>query len=231
MIRSELVQKVADLNRRNSLTDQDSKDSTFSINITLAMASGDRVERVAGTFSGTLGYVMTGLQEGRLFSEVVREAHALGYTEPDPRDDLGGLDVARKALILARTIGWQLELDDIAVQGLYPPEMGALSVAEFMARLPQLDGFFAAQVEKAADEGGTLRYAAVVNDGLSSVGPTIVSQESPLGRLRGTGNLIEFHSDWYSPSPLVVQGPGAGVDVTAAGVLSDIMELALARPA
>ncbi len=84
--------------------------------------------RIAGTFSGTLGYVMTGLQEGRAFSEIVREAHELGYTEPDPRDDLGGIDVARKALILARGMGWELNMDDVDVTGLYPADMQALAV-------------------------------------------------------------------------------------------------------
>lgn len=192
------------------------------------LASGDTVDRIAGALSGTLGYVMTGLQQGRPYSEVVREAHQLGYTEPDPRDDLGGVDVARKALILARTLGWQLEMADVEVQGLYPPHMAHLSVAQFMAALPQLDALFAAQVEQAAEQGGVLRYAALVQEGRCTVGPTVVSAQSPLGRLQGTGNLIEFHTNLYSPNPLVVQGPGAGADVTAAGVLSDIVELALA---
>lgn len=193
------------------------------------LGSGDRIHKVAGTFSGTLGFVMTGLEAGRRFSEVVREAHRLGYTEPDPRDDLGGIDVARKALILARGLGWRLDLGDVAVEGLYPLHMDRLTVAEFLAALPQLDGSFAAQVEAARAQGNVLRYAAVVENGGCRVGPTIVTRESPLGRLAGTDNLIEFHTEFYSPNPLVIQGRGAGADATAAGVLSDIIDLAFTR--
>ncbi|MCB0104590.1 MAG: hypothetical protein KDE53_01745 [Caldilineaceae bacterium] len=194
--------------------------------LTRLVASGDTVARIAGTFSGTLGYVMTGLQEGKAFSEIVREAHNLGYTEPDPRDDLGGIDVARKALILARGMGWKLNMDDINVRGLYPQTMATLTVGEFMDALPQLDDEFAGQVAAANAEGNVLRYAATVADGQCTVGPVVVSADSPLGRLSGTDNLVEFHTRWYSPNPLVIQGRGAGTDVTAAGVLSDVMELA-----
>ena len=189
-------------------------------------ASGDPVTRIAGTFSGTLGYVMTGLQAERPFSEIVREAHKLGYTEPDPRDDLGGVDVARKALILARGSGWQLDMHDVKVTGLYPASMSSLSVAEFMDALPSLDADFSARLQAAKAEGKVLRYAATIADGRCTVGPVVVDANSPLGRLSGTDNLVEFHTKWYSPNPLVVQGRGAGVDATAAGVLSDIVELA-----
>ncbi len=190
------------------------------------VASGDPVRRIAGTFSGTLGYVMSGLQAGQPFSAVVREAHRLGYTEPDPRDDLGGVDVARKALILARGLGWQLDLQDVQVRGLYPPELERLSVAEFLAALPQLDMEFRDRVDAAAAEGKVLRFAATLEDGRCRVGPTVVAADSPLGRLTGTDNLVEFYTRWYDPNPLVIQGRGAGVEVTAAGVLSDIVELA-----
>ena len=189
-------------------------------------SSGDEVQRITGTFSGTLGYVMTGLQAGRPFSEIVREAHQLGYTEPDPRDDLGGVDVARKALILARGLGWQLDLDDVQTQGLYPSDMDSLSVGEFMDALPRLDAEFQQRGAEAAAQGGVLRFAAQVADGHCRVGPTVVPADSPLGRLTGTDNLVEFTTRWYNPNPLVVQGRGAGTDATAAGVLSDIIELA-----
>ncbi len=190
------------------------------------VTSGDPVTKIAGTFSGTLGYVMTGLQAERPFSEIVREAHKLGYTEPDPRDDLGGIDVARKALILARGMGWQLNMTDVQVTGLYPIEMSRLSVAEFLAALPALDGQFRQQVQQAKDAGQVLRYAATVADQRCTVGPVSVEAGSPLGRLSGTDNLVEFHTKWYSPNPLVVQGRGAGGDATAAGVLSDMIEVA-----
>lgn len=190
------------------------------------IASGDSVQRIAGALSGTLGYVMTGLQAGQPFSAVVAEAHRLGYTEPDPRDDLGGLDVARKALILARGLGWRMEMNDIQVRGLYPAEMSDLTVAEFMAALPQLDADFRDRVEAAAVEGKVLRYAATIEDGRCRVGLVAVDAAGPLGRLGGTDNLVEFRTRWYDPNPLVVQGRGAGVEVTASGVLSDMIELA-----
>ena len=189
------------------------------------VASGDTVERIAGAFSGTLGYVMTGLQEGRLLSEIVREAHRLGYTEPDPRDDLGGTDVARKALILARGLGWQLDMADVEVTGLYPPHMDQLSVDAFLDELAQEDAQFQAQVQDAITQNKVLRYAATVEGGSCRVGPIMVDADSPLGRLTGTDNLAEFQTRWYSPNPLVIQGRGAGMEATAAGVLSDIIEL------
>ncbi len=190
------------------------------------VASGDEIHQVTGTFSGTLGYVMTGLQEGHALSEIVRQAYERGYTEPDPRDDLAGLDVARKALILARGLGWRLDLTDVDVTGLYPSEMDDLSVPEFIERLPELDTLFYSQVAEAAEDGKVLRYAATIANGTCRVGLTAVERSSPLGRLTGTDNLVEITSRWYSPNPLVIQGRGAGVDATAAGVLSDIVDLA-----
>ncbi|MCB0129452.1 MAG: hypothetical protein KDD78_01325 [Caldilineaceae bacterium] len=193
------------------------------------VASGDPIARIAGTFSGTLGYVMSGLQEGQRFSAIVRAAHQLGFTEPDPRDDLGGVDVARKALILARGMGWELEMTDVDVTGLYPAAMASLTVDEFLDAIETLDDAFARQVDEAQRAGQVLRYAAAVEDGRCVVGPTLVDENSPLGRLRGTDNLVEFHTGWYAPGPLVVQGRGAGTDVTAAGVLSDVIELAFTK--
>jgi homoserine dehydrogenase len=194
------------------------------------VAGGDTITRIAGTFSGTLGFLMTGLEAGRPFSQIVREAHELGYTEPDPRDDLGGVDVARKALILARGMGYRLEMSDVEVKGLYPPLLANLSVEEFMAETPQLDEHYQEEAARAGSEGKVLRYAATIeveNDQVRCVvGPTAVEKNSPLGQLTGTDNLVAIHSRWYSPNPLVIQGRGAGVDATAAGVLSDVMELA-----
>jgi len=136
--------------------------------------------------------------------------------------------VARKALILARGLDWRLDLADVAVEGLYPRSMDALSVADFLGKLPALDAQFAQQVQAAAAQGKTLRYAATVEDGRCRVGPVMVDLDSPLGRLVGTDNLVEFHTQWYNPTPLVIQGRGAGTDATAAAVLSDIIELAFA---
>lgn len=192
---------------------------------TRLVSSGDEISRITGTFSGTLGYVMTGLEEGKLLSEIVRFAYDLGYTEPDPRDDLGGVDVARKALILARGLGWEMEMTDVSVEGLYPPSMDELSVDAFMAALPELDESFQARIDAAKADGKVLRYAAIVENNECRVMPTTVSADSPLGRLSGTDNLVEFTTRWYSPNPLVIQGKGAGTEATAAGVLSDMIEL------
>ena len=189
------------------------------------VSSGDEIERIAGSFSGTLGYLMTGLEEGRSFSETVQDAYRLGYTEPDPRDDLGGVDVARKALILARGIGWRMEMEQVQVSGLYPERLAGLSVDDFLSELPSLDEQYRPEVARAASEGKVLRYAATLSEGACTVGLTAVPKESPLGRLTGTDNLVELYSRWYSPNPLVIQGRGAGVEATAAGVLSDIVEL------
>jgi homoserine dehydrogenase len=189
------------------------------------VASGDEVQRITGTLSGTLGYVMSGLHEGRAFSEVVSDAYKQGYTEPDPRDDLNGMDVARKALILARGLGWRLDLEDVTVEPLYPAGMDDLTVDQFLSALPDLDEGYRRKVADAESRGSVLRYAAGVEDGRCSAGPVVVAKESPIGRLTGTDNLVEFLTRWYNPNPLVIQGPGAGVEVTAAGVLADMIPL------
>jgi len=196
----------------------------------------DGVTLISGSFSGTLGYVMSGLQAGEPFSAVVNKAKELGYTEPDPRDDLGGVDVARKALILARTLGMSLEMDDVSVEPLFTPELASLSVPDFMAALPSLDAPMAEKVAAAASEGKVLRYAASVQppaagggSGSLTVGLLAVPASSPLGTLSGSDNLVEIYSSWYNSTPLVLRGAGAGTGTTAAGVLSDMLELANTR--
>jgi homoserine dehydrogenase len=191
---------------------------------------GDEVRRIIGAFSGTLGYLMTELQAGQAFSTAVRQAHDMGYTEPDPRDDLGGMDVARKVLILARMLGWELELTEVAVEPLFPASMAEGTVDDFLAGLDVLDQAFAERAATAQVAGQVLRYVAEIADGRCIVGLRSVPADSPLGRLRGSDNLAEFHTRWYNPNPLVIQGRGAGVDATAAGVLSDIVALAQCRP-
>jgi aspartokinase/homoserine dehydrogenase 1 len=196
------------------------------------VASADGVTKIAGSLSGTLGFVMSALQAGEPFSEVVKRARAQGFTEPDPRDDLGGVDVARKALILARVLGLRLEMSDVYIEPLYDANsMGDLSVDEFMHALPSLDATFRARVDAAAADGNVLRYAATVDVAAKrlTVGVQAVRPESPLGALRGTDNLIEVYSAVYPTSPLVIRGAGAGVESTAAGVLADMVELAFSR--
>jgi homoserine dehydrogenase len=190
------------------------------------LRAADEVRAVYGVLSGTLGFICTGLEAGQPFSVLVREAMRRGYTEPDPRVDLGGVDVARKALILARTLGWSLELTDVALASLVPPDMVVLPLDDFLARSPEQDAAIARQVTQAAAAGQVLRYVAVLQDGKVSVGLQAVSTGSALGRLRGNDNLVAFHTRYYPDEPLVVQGRGAGVDAAAAGVHADIVALA-----
>jgi aspartokinase/homoserine dehydrogenase 1 len=189
--------------------------------------AGDRVETILGCFSGTLGFIMTALEDGRRFSDAVREAWKLGYTEPDPRDDLSGKDVARKALILARTLGRRLEFDDIALDSLYTPEVDDVDAARFVEKLAILDDEMAQRVARAKRDGKVLRYVAKITKRAIKVGVEAVDQASPLGRLRGTDNTIVIHSKRYATNPLVVTGPGAGAGVTAAGVLNDIVAITM----
>ena len=190
------------------------------------ISSGDEVLRIAGTFSGTLGLLMTRLQEGASFSRVVRQAVEAGFTEPDPREDLSGTDVARKSLILARGIGWTLNLDEVDVQGIVAGGLDAVPVDEFLTRLPELDEYFGVRTRSSQKHGRVLRYVAAIEDGHCRVGLDEVPLSSPLGRLRGNDNLVEVYTHLYDPNPLVIQGRGTGVPATASGVLSDIVELA-----
>ena len=189
--------------------------------------AGDRVETIAGAFSGTLGFIMTALEEGKRFSDAVREAWKLGYTEPDPRDDLSGTDVARKALILARTLGRRLELSDIALESLYTRAVDSDDPAKFVDNLAALDASFAEKAAQAKRDGKVLRYVARIAKRGIRVGVEAVPAASPLGRLHGTDNTIVIQSKRYSTNPLVVTGPGAGAAVTAAGVLNDIVAITM----
>ncbi|KAK1316043.1 hypothetical protein QJS10_CPA05g00626 [Acorus calamus] len=196
--------------------------------INRVLTSGDPISRIVGSLSGTLGYVMSEVEDGKPFSQVVRAAKCLGYTEPDPRDDLSGMDVARKALILARLLGSQLDLGDIKVESLYPDEMGstAMSTEDFLQDgLASLDVGIAERIKVAASNGCVLRYVCVVEGPRCQVGLQELPKDSPLGRLRGSDNVVEIYSRCYKDSPLVIQGAGAGNDTTAAGVLADIVDI------
>jgi bifunctional aspartokinase / homoserine dehydrogenase 1 len=187
--------------------------------------AGDRVDTIVGCFSGTLGYIMTALEDGRRFSAAVREAWKLGYTEPDPRDDLSGTDVARKALILARALGHRVELADIKLEPLFGAAVDHANPARFVANLAALDDDFADRANRARSEKRVLRYVAMVNRKEIRVGIEAVPENSPMGRLRGTDNQVAIYSKRYKTNPLVVSGPGAGAQVTAAGVLNDIVAI------
>ncbi|HEY8196143.1 MAG TPA: bifunctional aspartate kinase/homoserine dehydrogenase I [Gemmatimonadales bacterium] len=190
--------------------------------------SGDRVDRIEGLLSGTLGYVLSEVSSGVPFSRAVRSAMAKGYTEPDPRDDLSGMDVARKALILARLLGYQGELRPTAVESLVPKWGRDLSVKDFLGRLDQVDGLWKRRVEEAAAQGSVLRYLAQVTPAKVAVGVQAVPLASPLAGIKGSDNQLVFTTARYKANPLVITGPGAGAEVTAAGVLNDILRLASA---
>lgn len=189
------------------------------------LATGDGIYSIEGCFSGTLGYLFSQMEEGATFSAAVREAWQRGYTEPDPREDLSGADVARKALILARRIGYELKLSQVAVEPLFPGEMADLPVEDFMGRIAELDGEYSEGLAEAQAEGKILRYVARVSDGTCRVGLTKVPQQGRFGVLQGPENMVVFHTARYDETPLTIAGPGAGPEVTAAGVLGDILDI------
>ncbi|KAJ8902730.1 hypothetical protein NDN08_006050 [Rhodosorus marinus] len=192
--------------------------------------TGDDFLEIQGIFSGTLSYIFNEFDGTEPFSAVVTKAKSLGYTEPDPRDDLSGMDVARKVVILAREIGIQAELDDVPVASLVPEELQGsdVSIDEFMKRLPDFDKALTEMANEAAEDEELLRYVGVI-DAVSekcSVELRRYSKSHPFGRLKGSDNIVTFRTKRYDDQPLVVQGPGAGADVTAAGVFSDVLRLA-----
>ncbi|MCO4745495.1 MAG: bifunctional aspartate kinase/homoserine dehydrogenase I [Proteobacteria bacterium] len=194
----------------------------------MLLATGDALSSAEGCLSGTLGYVMSGLEAGQKLSEVVREAHANGYTEPDPVADLSGADVGRKATILARWTGLAPSAE-VSLEGLVPADWEGLPLDELFARLETLDDAMEARVGALRERGEVLRYVAQVTADGIEVGPTAVSADSPVGRLQGTDNILVLQSERYASRPLVITGPGAGIDVTAMGVLGDLFRIAAER--
>jgi bifunctional aspartokinase / homoserine dehydrogenase 1 len=188
--------------------------------------SGDRVERIEGLLSGTLGYVLSEVSDGVPFSQAVRSAMTKGYTEPDPRDDLSGMDVARKALILARLLGYEGELEETSVESLVPGWARELSLEVFVSRLQELDPEWERRVNEAATQGSVLRYVASATASRIAVGVQAVPAASSLATIKGSDNQLVFTTERYNANPLVITGPGAGAEVTAAGVLNDILRLA-----
>lgn len=191
------------------------------------LAGGDEVLRIEGILSGTLSFVYGLIEDGVPLTEAVRRAREAGFTEPDPRVDLSGLDVARKALVLARELGAPFELDDVVLESALPAGCGTEgTLDEWWERLPAFESAIAETVAAHAAEGRVLRFVAVVEPSGCRVGPVAVDRAHPLAAVRGGENAISITSAAYSPRPLVVRGYGAGAEVTAAGVLADVLRIA-----
>ena len=189
--------------------------------------TGDDIDNISGIFSGTLAYLFNVFDGSKPFSSIVRDARSRGYTEPDPRDDLSGLDVARKAVILAREAGLDLELADLEVESLAPPALAKASVDEFLERLPDFDAAMAERVARVRRERKVLRYVAEVDVrrraarvSLKEFGP-----EHPFANISLTDNIVQFVTRRYGVNPLIVRGPGAGPEVTAGGIFADLLRL------
>ena len=189
--------------------------------------TGDEIKNISGIFSGTLAYLFNVFDGQRPFSEIVREARALGYTEPDPREDLSGMDVARKAVILAREAGLSLELSDIEVESLVPESLIGVSLEHFMEELAVFDVPMAEKHEQAKRKNCLLRYVADLNliDGTVGVKLGHYPPDHAFSSISLTDNIVQFVTRRYCDNPLIIRGPGAGPDVTAAGIFADLLRL------
>jgi aspartokinase/homoserine dehydrogenase 1 len=194
-------------------------------------ASGDTIRVVQGIFSGTMSFLFNVWDPTKPFSDVVFQAKQAGYTEPDPRDDLNGLDVARKVVIAAREAGLDLSLHDVDVASLVPAELEDCSVEEYLTRLPEFDSVIARQAMEADAEGKVLRFVGKV-DVVAKTGTVELAKfpkDHPFATLQGADNIVEIQSMRYSAemesTPLIIRGPGAGAQVTAGGVFGDVCKL------
>ena len=188
--------------------------------------TGDEVRSIRGIFSGTLAYLFNVYDGSTPFSEIVRVAKESGYTEPDPRDDLSGMDVARKLTILARELGQSIEIGDFPVQSLVPEALANASIEEFLAEMPNYDDEMDKLYREATADNKQLRYVAELNaHGNASVGLQAVDTSHPFCNINLTDNIVQFETKRYSDNPLVIQGPGAGIEVTAGGVFADLLRL------
>ncbi|MEN8191609.1 MAG: bifunctional aspartate kinase/homoserine dehydrogenase I [Bacteroidota bacterium] len=189
--------------------------------------NGDEIIKIEGVLSGTLSYIFNSLKVGKKFSEVVIDAKKRGFTEPDPRDDLSGLDIVRKLLILVRESGIQLELNDIEVDNLVPKKLRNLKdVDQYLSKLSQYDDDFEKMRVDAEKDQKVLSYIAKYENGKATVKIEAISPDHPFYHLSGIENIVSFTTKYYNEIPLVIKGPGAGPEFTASGVLSDILKIA-----
>ena len=188
--------------------------------------SGDEVKKIEAVLSGTLNFVFNNYDGTRKFAEVVKQAQDEGYTEPDPRLDLGGTDVMRKILILAREAGYEMEMEDIANNSFMPESCMKGSVAEFYECLDKEEDHFHKILNVAQAENCKLKFVASFIEGKASVGLQHVDPAHNLYHLYGKDNIVLFYTTRYADNPLVIKGAGAGADVTASGVFADIVRAA-----
>jgi aspartokinase/homoserine dehydrogenase 1 len=186
--------------------------------------TGDVITKIEGSFSGTLSYIFSSLDKGFSFSKAVNQAFKKGYTEPDPRDDLSGKDFARKVLILSRLLGKAIEINDIHIDKLYPDSFERLSVDEFLKKLTQLDKKFNKKIFEGKKSGYVLRYSAVLGKKKRAIKLSLCLKNSDLGSLQMSDNIFIITSVRYRNNSIVIKGPGAGPEVTAAGVFGDFLK-------
>jgi bifunctional aspartokinase / homoserine dehydrogenase 1 len=188
--------------------------------------TGDDIESIEGIFSGTLAYLFNVYDGSVAFSDIVRDAKQRGYTEPDPRDDLSGMDVARKLIILGREMGLALELSDVKVESLVPPGLSSASIDEFMSALPKFDAGMSERLKAALGRGKVLRYVGrITAKGEATVGLIELDRTHAFANMALTDNVVRFATGRYNANALIVQGPGAGPEVTAGGVFADLLRL------
>ena len=188
--------------------------------------TGDPVQSLRGCVSGTLNIICQRLEAGEKFSEIIRDCKAHGHTEPDPREDIGGRDSARKALILARLLDYPIEFWDVEAESLYPSEWDSLTVGQFMERLPELDEQYAALSNQTASEKKNLRYLIEVADGRCSAALKSLSPDDDIIRKSLADSVVAFTSERYSEHPMLIRGRGSGPRLTASGVLADVLQIA-----
>jgi aspartokinase/homoserine dehydrogenase 1 len=188
--------------------------------------TGDDIRSIEGIFSGTLAYLFNVYDGTVPFSSIVRDAKHKGYTEPDPRDDLSGTDVARKLIILGREMGLALEMSDVRVDSLVPSDLSECTAEEFLNRLPAFDQVLADRYQAAKAKGQVLRYVGRLDiHGKATVGLVTLDAKHPFANIALTDNVVRFETRRYCDNPLIVQGPGAGPEVTAGGVFGDLLRL------